>query len=106
MSRFILWGINVLLAFVFLTSILAPAQTAGSQPSGEPETAVTIYNANFAVVRQNLKLDLQSGINQTTYSGITAQLEPDSVVLRDPAGQRQLQVLEQNYRNHPITQAS
>jgi len=106
MRQFIVRGVSVLLTFVFLSSSLVPAQTSGPQPSGsEPETAVTIYNANFAVVRQNLKLDLQPGVNQTTYSGITAQLEPDSVVLRDPAGQRQLQILEQNYRNDPLSQA-
>ncbi|MBZ5522787.1 MAG: hypothetical protein LAP21_11165 [Acidobacteriia bacterium] len=106
MHRFIARGISLLPTFVLFASFMVQAQTAGAQSSGsEPETAVTIYNANFAVVRQNLKLDLQSGINQTTYSGITAQVEPDSVVLRDPAGQRQLQILEQNYRNDPLSQA-
>ena len=37
------------------------------------------------------------------YSGVAAHLEPDSVILRDPNG-RALQILEQNYRNDPITQ--
>ena len=32
-------------------------------------------------------------------------LEPDSVVLRDPTGQRPLQILEQNFRADPISQA-
>lgn len=36
-------------------------------------------------------------------AGIAAHLEPDSVILRDPGG-RALQVLEQNYRNDPISQ--
>lgn len=106
MHRLVMRGLSVLLTFVLFSSSLLMAQSNGVQPSGsEPETAVTIYNANFAVVRQNLKLDLQPGVNQTTYSGITAQLEPDSVVLRDPSGQRQLQILEQNYRNDPLSQA-
>jgi hypothetical protein len=34
---------------------------------------------------------------------VAAHLEPDSVILRDPAG-RALQILEQNYRNDPISQ--
>ena len=34
---------------------------------------------------------------------LPSHLEPDSVILRDPAG-RALQVLEQNYRNDPISQ--
>jgi hypothetical protein len=98
-------GPALLLTFVFFISSLLPAQSGGNTGSGgEPETAVTIYNANFAVVRQNLRLDLQAGVNQTSFPGITAMLEPDSVVLRDPSGQRQLQILEQNYRNDPLSQ--
>ena len=38
------------------------------------------------------------------YAGATAQVEPDSVILRDPSGKHSLQILEQNYRNDPVTQ--
>jgi hypothetical protein len=31
-------------------------------------------------------------------------VEPDSVILRDPAGRRAVQVVEQNYRNDPVSQ--
>jgi hypothetical protein len=49
--------------------------------------ALTIYNQNFAVVRDTVPLDLKSGANAVIYSGATAQVEPDSVILRDPGGQ-------------------
>jgi hypothetical protein len=68
------------------------------------DPALTIYNQNFAVVRESLPLDLKAGNNQVRYSGVTAQVEPDSVILRDATGQRAVQVLEQNYRNDPISQ--
>jgi hypothetical protein len=71
-------------------------------PAAEP--ALTIYNQNFAVVRDTVPLDLKSGVNEVRFSGATAQLEPDSVILRDSAGKRALQILEQNYRNDPISQ--
>lgn len=64
---------------------------------------LTIYNQNFFVARERLPLDLKAGMNQVTYAGVAAHLEPDSVILRDPAG-RPLQILEQNYRNDPISQ--
>lgn len=67
-------------------------------------TALTLYNQNFAVVRQNIPLELESGSTSLRYSDVTAQLEPDSVVLRDPAGKIALQILEQNYRNDPVSQ--
>jgi hypothetical protein len=66
--------------------------------------ALTIYNQNFAVVRDTVPLDLKAGVNSVRYAGATAQVEPDSVILRDPAGKRSLQILEQNYRNDPVSQ--
>ena len=65
--------------------------------------ALTIYNQNFFVARERLPMELRSGVNQVEFAGIAAHLEPDSVILRDPNG-RALQVLEQNYRNDPISQ--
>jgi len=77
---------------------LASATVAFAQPS------LTIYNQNFAVVRDSVPLDLQSGVNNVRYTGATAQVEPDSVILRDPNGEHSLQILEQNYRNDPVSQ--
>ena len=68
------------------------------------QPALTIYNQNFAVVRDTVPLDLQSGVNDVRYPDATAQVEPDSVILRDPTGKHSLQILEQNYRNDPVTQ--
>src|SRR5258705_7567720 len=69
----------------------------------ESRPALTIYNQNFFVAREHLPLDLKSGVNHIEYAGIAAHVEPDSVILRDPEG-RTLQVLEQNYRNDPVSQ--
>jgi hypothetical protein len=68
------------------------------------DPALTIYNQNFAVIRETLPLDLKAGNNTVRFSGATAHVEPDSVILRDPAGRRAVQVLEQNYRNDPVSQ--
>jgi len=81
---------------VFLFAVAAAATSA--QP------ALTIYNQNFAVVRERVALDLKAGVNAVSFSGATVHLEPDSVVLRDPAGKVQLRVLEQNYRADTISQ--
>src|SRR5208282_4619207 len=86
-----------------LTSILLIAGTlAPAIVIAEP--SLTIYNQNFAVVRDTVPLDLQSGVNTVRYTDATAQVEPDSVILRDPSGKHSLQILEQNYRNDPVTQ--
>ena len=83
-------------AILSLSAVFCAAQQQDS-PS------LTIYNQNFAVVRQNVPLDLKAGVNHVVFSNITAHVEPDSVVLRDPKGGR-LQILEQNYRNDPISE--
>ena len=64
---------------------------------------LTIYNQNFAVVRDVIPLDLKQGVNDVVFDGATVHVEPDSVILRDPSG-APLQILEQNYRNDPVTQ--
>jgi len=69
------------------------------------EPALTIYNQNFAVVRDTIPLELKAGVNEIKYGEMTAQLEPDSVILRDPAGKLKLQILEQSYRNDAVSQA-
>ncbi len=85
-----------------IISVITLASSLALAASAEP--ALTIYNQNFAVVRDTVPLDLKSGPNAVVYPGATAQVEPDSVILRDPAGKHSLQILEQNYRNDPVSQ--
>ncbi|MGD2095064.1 MAG: hypothetical protein PVH77_08675, partial [Phycisphaerales bacterium] len=68
------------------------------------EPSLTIYNQDFAVVRDQLALNLKRGTNDLSVTNITAHLEPDSVILRDPKGKRAIQILEQNYRSDPVSQ--
>jgi hypothetical protein len=83
---------------IAISLAFAAALTAIAQPS------LTIYNQNFAVVRDTVPLDLKAGANSVRYAGATAQVEPDSVILRDPAGKYSLQILEQDYRNDPVSE--
>lgn len=68
------------------------------------QPAVTVYNQNFGVVRERLSLELIAGVNEISFDDVTAHLEPDSVILRDPLEQRRIQILEQNYRADPLSQ--
>src|SRR5260370_35521229 len=88
---------TIAVLYFFLSTVLITAVSAG-------QTALTIYNQNFAVVRDAIPLDLKQGVNDVRFTDTTAHLEPDSVILRDPAGKTKLQILEQNYRNDPVSQ--
>jgi hypothetical protein len=108
-----LFGISLFVLFVVLNFRISNASAAQGarrvggaqteQTSDDGAAALTIYNQNFFVAREYVPLDLKAGVNEAHYTGVAAHLEPDSVILRDPHG-RALQILEQNYRNDPISQ--
>ncbi|HTQ87038.1 MAG TPA: hypothetical protein VMI93_12555 [Candidatus Solibacter sp.] len=103
MGRKILLGIAVLgIAAAGAMRAERPEPGSGPEPAGQ--TSLTVYNQMFAVVRQVFPLELKAGPNHVTFTDITAHMEPDSMILRDPNGSRRLQVLEQNYRNDPVSQ--
>jgi hypothetical protein len=95
---------TVLLTMCFLGAAIVSAIAAEPADEGASGPALTIYNQNFAVVRQPLSLELRPGVNDIRFTETTSFLEPDSVMLRDPLGRRQLQVLEQSFRNDPVSQ--
>jgi hypothetical protein len=51
---------------IALVAVLACAGGAAA------ESSLTIYNQNFAVVRESLPLDLKSGTNEVSVTEITA----------------------------------
>jgi hypothetical protein len=84
-------------------NLLLPLLLALTAPLAHAAPGLTIYNQNFAVVRDTLPLDLPSGTSELVFDGATRLLEPDSVILRDASG-APLRIIEQNYRNDPVTQ--
>lgn len=81
-----------------LLALAATALPAFADP------ALTIYNQNFAVVRDTVPLELKAGVTSIPFSGVTAHLEPDSVILRDSTGKSAINILEQTYRNDPVSE--
>jgi hypothetical protein len=76
--------------------------SAWCQQNSSP--SLTIYNQNFAVVREIVPLQLHTGENHVSFDNVTSFLEPSSVVLRDPNGRVHLNILEQNYRTDVASQ--
>lgn len=77
----------------------------GSAAMASAGPSLTIYNGDFAVVRDQFDLTLDKGSNQVKYQNITQRLEPDSVLLRSRDGKRQIQVLEQNYLANTVSES-
>jgi hypothetical protein len=90
--------------YAVLCLLLSAAAVAQQTQPQSPSPSLTIYNQNFALVREALPLHLNAGVNQFSFEGATSFVEPDSVVLRDPSGRLHLSILEQNYRTDIASQ--
>jgi hypothetical protein len=109
--------VTTLRALGILFILAAPVAAAGGAGSG-PGTAaaagsedgggarLTIYNQDFALVKETRALKLKEGVNEVRVADVTALVEPDSVVLRDARGGSGLRILEQNYVNDPLSQGA
>lgn len=66
---------------------------------------ITIYNDDFATVKEDRTLTLQEGVSEIRVTDMSGRLEPDSVLLREfskePFG---VKILEQSFINDQLTQ--
>jgi hypothetical protein len=83
---------------------LFAALPAGVARAGD--VLLTIYNSDFALIKETRTLDLKQGIGEVRFSDVTSLLEPDSVVLRDRRSPGGLRILEQNYEADPLSEAA
>ena len=79
--------------------------SAASSLAFAADPALTIYNGGYAVVREMFPVELKAGLTEVAFAGVTSALEADTVLLRDLAGKAEFRILEQSYRNDPVTQS-
>jgi len=84
MKRFML-----ILVFTFFAAVFSFAQDEGVD--------LTVYNQNFALVRDRRNLDLEKGIIQVRFSDIAAFIEPTSVYFKSLTAPQSCAIQEQNY---------
>jgi hypothetical protein len=85
-------------------SVLLAGLCLAAQAAPPPDPVLVIYSGGFALVRQPIELDLQSGENEVSTSAVTRSLDPPSVILRDPSRRADWQVIEQRFRSEPISE--
>ncbi|PID42545.1 MAG: hypothetical protein CSB48_10045 [Proteobacteria bacterium] len=66
---------------------------------------LTIYS-DFAVVNDDIELELKAGINKVSYTNITRSLEPSSVMVSPADPQWQVLIQEQSYLGEPVSETS
>lgn len=82
----------------FSTSLQAaePEETR-STLDDQQSVAVTIYNQNLALVKDQRKLKLNSGLNKLALRDVSAQIRPETALLRSLSHASSLSTLEQNF---------
>ena len=80
----------------------AVASTAAAQDG----VSLTVYNQNFAVVREVRPLALRRGVNLVRFEDVAAQIDPTSLALKALSDPTAVLVLEQNYQYNLIGQTT
>ncbi|MES2049288.1 MAG: DUF4139 domain-containing protein [Pseudomonadota bacterium] len=76
---------------------LADNSEQRSTLNDQQEVAVTIYNNNLALVKDQRKLKLASGQVALAFRDVSAQIRPETALLRSVTAPGSLSVIEQNF---------
>lgn len=75
----------------------ADADEIRSTLQDQQEVAVTIYNDNLALVKDQRKIKLKTGTNSLALRDVSAQIRPETALLRSLTAPAGLSVMEQNF---------
>lgn len=75
----------------------AQTEEQRSTLADQQEVAVTIYNENLALVKDQRKLPLKRGATSLAFRDVSARMRPETALLRSTSAPGSLSVLEQNF---------
>lgn len=81
----------------FVTSTHAQTAEQRATLADQREVAVTIYNDNLALVKDQRRLQLASGASQLAFRDVSARMRAETAQLRSVSHPGALRVLEQNF---------
>jgi hypothetical protein len=82
---------------IFLTALLASAESLTSTLKDQQEIAVTIYNSNIGLVKDIRAIHLRPGVLELKFMDVAAEIDPTTVHMKSLVEGSSLNVLEQNY---------
>lgn len=86
-----------LLALLVSTGALAQTDEQRSTLADQTQVAVTIYNENLALVKDQRKLQLKNGPLALAFRDVSARMRPETALLRSVSAPGSLYVQEQNF---------
>lgn len=88
----------LLLILAIVNTCALAANEVLSTAQDTTSLSLTIYNQNFAIVREQRKLSLARGSNDVRYQDVAAHIDPTSLSLKSSGKEKTIQVREQNYQ--------
>jgi hypothetical protein len=81
----------------------AQVEEQRSTLADQQEVAVTIYNENLALVKDQRKLPLKRGASSLAFRDVSARMRPETALLRSTSAPGSVSVLEQNFNFDLLT---
>ena len=75
----------------------APPAPRKSTLAEQSQVALTVYNSNIALVKEQREIDLAAGENTLQFTDVAAQIIPTTVHVKSLSDAQALHILEQNY---------
>ena len=92
---------QTLIASLFLLTAISQAiaqtEEQRSTLADQQEVAVTIYNENLALIKDQRKLQLRRGASSLAFRDVSARMRPETALLRSTSARGSVSVLEQNF---------
>lgn len=85
------------IVFVVLGLFLCISFTGFAQEMKRKDVSLTVYNQNFALVRDVRSINLKEGLNEVRFFDIAARIEPASVHFKSITAPDKCGILEQNF---------
>ncbi len=89
--------ISFALSFILSASVAHAAPENTSTLKDQQEVAVTIYNENLALIKDTRKVSLASGENRLAWRDVSAQIRPETALLRNLTYPKGFFLVEQNF---------
>jgi len=86
------------LAYCLLIVVAAAAMSNAAGVSGPKSVSLTVYNSNFALVKDTRTITLGSGITSIDVEDVAARIDPTSVLFKSITAPNSVGILEQNYQ--------
>ncbi len=92
----------------FLMTVMVVCLVFGGQcrAAAEKGVALTIYNDNFAVVKESREMLFQEGVNKLKFTDVASAIDPTSVRFECVSSPGAVSILEQNYEYDLVNTAS